>query len=116
MTDEQLRIRGYLTAQGAKLEPAEIVDKVRGEMDQLHSALNAVPSARFDERPAPEEWSANEVMAHVVTAGRYFGDAVLRLLDGLPGGGVRDRLERDVPHQSAEAWWALLERDRATVF
>ncbi len=116
MTEEQLRIRGYLTAQGAKLAPTEIVDKVRAAMDQLRSTLVAVPSARFDERPEPDEWSANEVMAHVVTAGRYFGDAVVRLLDGLPGGGVRDRLERDVPHQSADAWWALLERDRATLF
>jgi hypothetical protein len=116
MTDEQLRIRSYLTAQSAKLAPPEIVDKVRAAMDQLRSALVGVPSARFDERPAPEEWSANEVMAHVVTAGRYFGDALVRLLDGLPGGGVRDRLERDVPRQSADLWWALLERDRAALF
>ncbi|MGH7335163.1 MAG: DinB family protein [Candidatus Rokuibacteriota bacterium] len=116
MTDEQLRILGYLTAQGAKLEPSEIVDKVRAAMDQLRSAVSAVPPTRFDERPQAEEWSANEVMAHVVTAGRFFGDAVIRLLDGLPGGGVRDRLERDAPRQSADAWWALLERDRTALF
>jgi uncharacterized damage-inducible protein DinB len=116
MTEEQLRIRGYLTAQGAKLAPSEIVDKVRAAMDQLYSAVSAVPAARFDERPQPEEWSANEVMAHVVTAGRYFGDAVGRLLDGLPGGPMRDRLERGVPRQSAAQWWAILEGDRAALF
>ena len=116
MTDEQTRIRGYLTAQGAKLSPAEIVDKVRAAMDQLRAAATAVPDARFGERPAAEEWSANEVMAHVVTAGRHFGGAIVRLLDRLPGGGVRDQLERDVPRQSASEWWATLEQDRAALF
>jgi len=116
MTDEQLRIRGYLVAQGAKLSPVEIVDKVRAAMDQLRAATDAVPAARFDERPAAEEWSANEVMAHVVLAGHHFGGAIARLLDGLPASGVRDRLERDVPRRSAAEWWALLEGDRAALF
>src|SRR5262245_56422207 len=82
MTDEQVRIRGYLTSQGAKLAPAEIIDKVRAAMDQLRAATAEVPEARFGERPAAEEWSANEVMAHVVNAGRHFGGAITRLLDG----------------------------------
>ena len=116
MTDEQTRIRGYLTAQGAKLSPAEIVEKVCAAMDQLRAAAEAVPDARFGERPAAEEWSANEVMAHVVTAGRHFGGAVVRLLDGLSGGGVRDQLERDVPRRSASEWWTTLKQDRDTLF
>jgi DinB superfamily len=116
MTDEQTRIRGYLTAQGAKLSPAEIIDKVRAAMDQLRTATAAVPGTRFDEPPAAGEWSGNEVMAHVVEAGRHFGGAIVRLLDGLPPGGVRDRLERDVPRRSAAEWWALLERDRTALF
>jgi uncharacterized damage-inducible protein DinB len=85
-------------------------------MDQLRGAAEAVPTGRFDERPAPEDWSSNEVMAHVVTAGRYFGGAIARLLDGLPGGGVRDRLERDVPRHGLGEWWAMLEEDRAALF
>jgi uncharacterized damage-inducible protein DinB len=116
MTDEQVRIRGYLTAQGAKLSPAQIVDKVRAAMDQLRAAAGAIPAGRFGERPAAGEWSANEVMAHVVKAGRHFGGAVVRLLDGVPAGGVRDQLERDVPSRSAEEWWATLEQDRAALF
>jgi uncharacterized damage-inducible protein DinB len=116
MTDEQARIRGYLTAQGAKLSPAEIVDKVRAAMDQLRAAADAVPDRRFGERPAAEEWSANEVMAHVVNAGRHFGGAIVRLLDGVPAGSVRDQLERDVPRLDAAEWWATLEQDRAALF
>ena len=116
MTDEQLRIRGYLTGQGAKLSPAEIVDKVSAAMDQLRAAAHAVPVGRFDERPAADEWSANEVMGHVVTAGRHFGGAIARLLDGLPAGGVRDQLERGVPRRTAAEWWTILEGDRAALF
>jgi hypothetical protein len=116
MTDEQKRIRGYLQAQGAKLTPAQIVDKVRGAMHDLRIAADAVPATRFDDRPAPAEWSANEVLAHVVEAGRHFGGAIARILDGRPGGEARDRLERDVPRRSLAAWWALLEQDRAALF
>jgi hypothetical protein len=116
MTDEQTRIRGYLQAQGAKLTPEQIVDKVQAAMRDLQAAALAVPAGRWDERPAPEEWSANEVMAHVVDAGRHFGGAIVRLLDGLPGGGVRDRLARDVARRSTAEWWAILEQDRAALF
>jgi uncharacterized damage-inducible protein DinB len=116
MTHEQQRIRGYLVAQGAKLSPAEIVEKVRGAMHDLRAAAVTVPPARFDERPAPEAWSANEVLAHVIDAGRHFGGAIVRILDGQPGGAARDRLERDVPRRSLAEWWALLEMDRSALF
>jgi uncharacterized damage-inducible protein DinB len=116
MTDEQARIRGYLVAQGARLTPAQIVEKVQAAMRDLHAAATDVPAARFDERPAPGEWSANEVLAHVVDAGRHFGGAIVRMLDGLPAGGVRDRLEREVPRRSLAQWWAALEADRTALF
>lgn len=116
MNDEQTRIRGYLTAQGAKLSPGQIVEKVEAAMRELRSAAEAVPAARFNDRPAADEWSANEVLAHVVDAGRHFGGAIVKVLDGLPAGGVRDQLERDVPRRSLAEWWALLEQDRAALF
>lgn len=116
MTEEQTRIRGYLTSQAAKLTPAEIVDKVRVAMDQLRAAAETVPPARFQEAPAPGEWSANEVMAHVVEAGRHFGGAVVRLIDGQAPGAPRDAAARDTAPRSLAAWWALLERDRTALF
>ena len=116
MNDEQRRIRGYLTAQAAKLTPAEIVEKVGVAMAQLRAAAEAVPPGRFNDAPAPGEWSANAVMAHVVEAGRHFGGAIVRMLDGQPPGGVRDRLERDVPMRPGPDWWATFEEDRAALF
>ena len=57
MNAEYARIREYLRAQAAKLEPVAIVDKVRGAMRDLREAAVRVPPARFAERPASDEWS-----------------------------------------------------------
>ena len=117
MTDEQKRIRGYLEAQGAKLSPAAIVEKVREAMGRLRAAAVAVPPARFAEAPATGEWSANEVMAHVVDAGRHFGEGILHALDGLPPGERRHAAERPAaPRHTAAEWLAMLDRDREALF
>src|SRR4029079_3989370 len=115
MTDEELRIRGYLQAQASKLTPVAVIDKVRAAMAELRSAAEGVAVARFDERPAPGEWSAGEVMAHVVEAGRDFRGAVVDVLDGRPPG-ESARPARDGGQRSAAEWCALLERDREALF
>src|SRR5687768_2011331 len=84
-------------------------------MADLHRAALAVPAHRFDERPEPEEWSGNEVMAHVVDAGRHFGDQILAILDRRPV----DPASRERPpaeRRTAGEWWTVLERDRDTLF
>ncbi len=114
--EETLRIRSYLTAQGAKLSPDQLIGKVQEAMTQLEAAASAVPSARFNEPPAAGEWSANEVMAHVVEAGRHFGNAIVRILDGQAPGTPRDVAAHDTTPRPLDEWWALLERDRAALF
>jgi hypothetical protein len=117
MDEEQARIRGYLVAQGAKLSPAAIVEKVQQAMADLKAAAAAVPAARFGERPSPEEWSGNEVMAHVVAADGYFGGGIQRLLAGQPpplrpgGRGVEG-----APLLTAEAWYKALAQQRDALF
>jgi hypothetical protein len=117
MTDEQKRIRGYLQAQGARQTPAEIIVKVEAAMAELATAARAVPSPRFAERPEPEEWSANEVLAHVVAADTYFGGGIVAILEGRPtpsrGGG---RGMENAPLRSADTWLQILGRQRATLF
>ena len=115
-SEEALRIRGYLTAQGAKLSPEQIIGKVQEAMGQLRTAAAAVPAARFTDAPAPGEWSANEVMAHVVEAGRHFGSAIVRVLDGQAPGQPRDAAARDTSPRPLDEWWALLQRDREALF
>jgi hypothetical protein len=117
MDEEQARIRGYLVAQGAKLTPAAIVEKVQQAMADLKAAAASVPAARFGERPAPEEWSGNEVMAHVLAADGYFGGSIVSLLDGgppLPRSGGRGT--EGAPARPADAWCRLLAEQRGALF
>lgn len=116
MNAEYARIRDYLRAQAAKLEPPAIVDKIRAAMDDLRVAAGRVPAARFAERPAPDEWSGNEVLAHVVDAGRFFGGAIVAILDGVPVGSPPRERPPVTAARSAAAWLATLERDREALF
>jgi uncharacterized damage-inducible protein DinB len=117
VTDEQLRIRGYLQAQGAKLAPSELVEKVRAAMGQVREAVMAVPAARFSERPANDEWSANEVMAHVVTAGDRFAERITGAIDGHAlGTPVADAIEHGAPERTADEWWSTFAAAREALF
>ena len=117
MTDEEARIRSYLEAQGAKLSPAAIIEKVRAAMADIRTASEAVPTARFTERPAADEWSANEVMAHVVAAGAYFGAGITSALDQAPPPRrMKDQGAVGAPVRAAAEWSALLTRDREALF
>jgi hypothetical protein len=117
MTDEQARIRSYLEAQAAKLTPAAIVDKVRAAMADLRTAAEAVPAARFCECLAADEWSANEVMAHVVAAGAYFGAGISSALaQAPPPPRMKDQGAVGAPARPAAEWSAILARDREALF
>ena len=77
-----------------------------------------MPAARFGERPAAEEWSANEVMAHVVEAGRHFGGAIAApARRASRRARPRDALERVTPRRArSRRGGRSLERDRAALF
>lgn len=117
MTEEQQRIRDYLIAQAAKLTPAAIVEKIQAATAELGAAAAAVPPARFGERPEPQEWSGNEVMAHVVAAHGYFGGGIVAVLDGGPlPPRPKDQGAEGAPLRTADAWVALLTKERAAFF
>ena len=117
MTDEQARIRSYLQAQGAKQTPAELIAKVEAAMADLAKAARMVPAPRFTERPEPEEWSANEVLAHVVAADTYFGGGIIAILESRskPQRGEGRGIE-NAPSRTAEAWLEILQKQRAVLF
>jgi hypothetical protein len=117
MNEEQARIRGYLVAQAAKLTPAAIVEKVQAAMADLRAAAAAVPPGRFAERPAPGEWSGNEVMAHVVAADQYFGGNIVGIFDDQPPiARTGARGIEDAPVRPAEAWYRILVEQREALF
>lgn len=117
MTEEQLRVKSYLTAQAAKLAPAAIVQKVRDAMAELESAAAAVPAARFTERPEAEEWSGDEVMAHVLAASAHFGSGITSAIDAVaqPAGG-RAAADAARPAKPAEEWSRALAAQREALF
>ncbi len=117
MTDEQRRIKSYLTAQAVKLEPAAIIAKVRDAMAELQAAAVALAPSRFTERPAPEEWSGDEVMAHVLASDAYFGGGIVSILDDRPPPSPGQR--GDAPARAArpaEDWCRTLAREREALF
>jgi uncharacterized damage-inducible protein DinB len=116
MSEEQMRIRGYLQAQAAKLSIAELVAKVRSDQEQVRAAAETAPAARFYQRPAEDEWSANEVFAHVVDSGAVVGAGILAVLDGGSPPAVADRIRPGPERRTAAEWWSLLTRDREALF
>jgi DinB superfamily len=81
-TDEERRIRSYLQGQGAKLTSSALIEKVQAAMEEVRTAAVSVPASRFQDRPTAGEWSANEVMAHVVTTGARICDSIAQILEG----------------------------------
>jgi len=70
------RIRGYLQAQAAKLSVAEIVDKLRADTPPLLEAARSVPAAKFTVKPASDDWSAAEVLTHVLAMNEQGASAI----------------------------------------
>lgn len=116
MTEEQRRIRSYLQAQAAKLSLPELVAKVRADQEQVRAAAEAAPAARFFDRPAAGEWSANEVFAHVVESGGVVAAGIRAVLDGGPPPPVADRIRPAPARHTAAEWWAQLTNERETLF
>src|SRR5262245_8463491 len=115
--EERDRVLGYLRAQGAKLALPELVGKVRQAMAELGTALAEIPKGRLHERPEPGEWSADEVMAHVIASGRYFGAWIEATIDGGPDVAPPSGSEAEgAPRRSPQEWMEELERDREALF
>lgn len=115
-TAEADRIRSYLQSQAARLSLAELVDKVRQDMQRVKPALDAVVTARYDVRPSADDWSANEVANHLVETSRGVAAGIRQVLDGgAAPSGVIDRMGASNEILTAELWWALLQADREAI-
>lgn len=94
--EQQLaRVREYLLAQGEKLSPAAIVEKVRESQEALLAAAARLPAASLATAPAAGEWSAAEVLQHVISSGANVGRRIVETIERSDAAGVlfEDRLE-----------------------
>jgi hypothetical protein len=111
------RITSYLHAQARKLSVPELVEKVRNDSGQLREALLAVPSDRFSTKPAPDEWSPNEVAAHIVTTSDLFGQAITEIVAGRePTATPLDVMIEGAVVRTGAEWWDLHEANRERLF
>ncbi|WP_322818428.1 DinB family protein [Tepidiforma sp.] len=81
-TTEAERIRSYLVAQAAKLSLPELVEKVRRDCQPLAAAAALVPPHRFRQAPAPGQWSAADVWAHIIEMNEVGAAAIEAILQG----------------------------------
>ncbi len=64
--EEIARVRGYLASQAMKRAPAQLIDALREAHQQFLAAAAAVPDAQFRVAPRAGEWSAADVMGHML--------------------------------------------------
>ncbi len=117
MDAEQERIRSYLQAQASKLTIPQLVERIGQDMAQLNQALRSVPAARFGERPADGDWSANEIAAHLAATSRNVAGGIESVLDnGAQPERVRDAIEGTGAVRDAMDWWNEIHLDREHLF
>ena len=92
--EEVARVRGYLTNQAAKMSPAQIMEKVRESQAAVLHAAESVPQDRLYTQRADGEWSATEVLYHVLTVvGDHSRSVASTIRSGKPSRVRPDRLE-----------------------
>jgi uncharacterized damage-inducible protein DinB len=67
----------------------ELLADLEAAAAELEAAARAVPAPLFHQRPAAEEWSAGEILAHMANSPRFYVSEVRRLLQ--EGGGTFGR-------------------------
>jgi hypothetical protein len=94
--DEVQRVRGYLLTQANKLTIPELVEKVRNDSAAVWVAAAAVPADRLTERPGAEDWSAAEVLTHVLNMNEQGAGAIEGILaEGKLPATIRDEMRRE---------------------
>lgn len=114
-TEEDLRVRSYLLAQANKLTVAELVEKVRHDTQPLREVAAAVPHAHFFERPGPNDWSAAEVLTHILDMNDRGAQAIIGILDdGTPPPPISDQMSGEVRPglTTAEDFWRMYQARR----
>lgn len=117
MNEEFARIRGYLQSQAAKMTLAQLIDKVRTDLAQLDAAIAAFPAARWQDRPAEGEWSANEVAAHLADSSRGVARSIVSVVrEGARPGAGEDVMRHTDEGRSPRDWWETIRSDREQLF
>jgi uncharacterized damage-inducible protein DinB len=117
LSEEQLRIRGYLQSQAAKLSVPELLDKVRADSDALRAACESAADLDYTARPEAESWSVNEVLAHLADTCTTVNQAILAAWrDGQPAAPLEDALQHTTAAKTPIEWWQAIHDEREAAF
>ena len=85
----------------------EVLSRLDQSRSALRDAVDAIPAAMQRQRPAPDRWSAAEVIEHLTLVERIFGGRIVNAIDaarsGLATGGASARRAAD----AASNGWAI---------
>src|SRR5262245_8229305 len=59
----------------------EVLSRLDRARATLRSAVDAIPPAQQRQRPAPDRWSAAEVLEHLTMVERIFGGRIIKAVD-----------------------------------
>jgi hypothetical protein len=109
----QERARAYFASKTA-LTPEEIRAQVVAAFDALDGVLTPIPAERAGRRPAPEQWSVQEIVDHLLETYRPGVDELRCVLAGQrpPGEPIPAALQSKAPLLRPWSW--LLDELRRT--
>lgn len=109
MRPEQLKAREYLHQKGTRLAPSVIRERVSAAFRATEEFLAGVSAANARRRPAPGEWSVQEVVDHLVESHRPGVEELRALLRGQRprGGPIPASLQSKAPLD--QPWAGLVE-------
>ena len=64
----------------------EVLSRLDGARAALRGALDAIPAPLQQQRPAPDRWSAAEVLEHLTLVERIFGGRIVNAIDAARSG------------------------------
>ena len=66
----------------------EVLSRLDGSRAALRAAIDAVPAEFQRQRPAPDRWSAAEVIEHLTLVERIFGGRIVKAIDAARSSGL----------------------------
>ena len=117
VNEEQQRVRGYLQAQAAKLSVPELMAKVLADSEALKTAAASADGIDYTKRPSGDNWSVNEVLAHVTDSCVRVNAGILAAVhEGTAARPLQDALQATGDVRRPMEWWDTLSAERRSLF
>ena len=76
---------------------ADVLSRLDQARATLRSAVDAIPSAQHQQRPAPDRWSAAEVLEHLTLVERIFSGRIVKAIEDARAAGLASEAQPRAP-------------------